>query len=124
MNHHLPVSPQQHASAKTYVFGFIISLLLTVVAYVSTTEQLLAGQGLLVWLLGLAVLQTMVQLWYFLHVGREEKPRWNALFLLNTISVILLIVVASIWIMNSLNDRMMQHVPSDQEIMEEENIYR
>jgi plastocyanin len=43
---------------------------------------------------------------FFLHLGREKKPRWNLLFLISTIGIILVVVVGSIWIMNHLHYNM------------------
>lgn len=54
----------------------------------------------------LALAQFFAQLYYFLHLGRETKPRWKLLVLCFMILVVLIIVVGSIWIMYNLNYRM------------------
>ena len=61
---------------------------------------------LLATIIGFAVLQLVVQVVFFLHLGREKKPRYNLLFLISTVGIILVVVVASIWIMNHLHYNM------------------
>ena len=60
-------------------------------------------------LLFLAVCQALIQSIFFLHILQEKKPRWNLIVFASTISIILVIVVFSIWIMNHLNYNMMPH---------------
>ncbi len=55
----------------------------------------------------LAVLQGFAQSIFFLHILSEKGPRWNLVVFASTISIMLIIVVFSIWIMNHLNYRMM-----------------
>ncbi len=113
MSQHQTSGPAHLATITSYILGFSLALALTLVAFALVYAQVLSGVVLIGVLLGLAIIQTSSQLWFFLHVGREDKPHWNTLFLFNTISIILLIVIASIWIMNSLNYRMMS--PADME---------
>lgn len=90
-----------------YVSGFIFSVLLTVDAYIMAAFHLFTGQVLVISLIGLALVQLVVQLIFFLHVGQDKQSRWNAVFLLSTISIILILVVGSLWIVYNLNYRMM-----------------
>lgn len=97
---------------KTYLTGFICSLLLTLVAFyltnlhVSSHHLMFSHSFLVMILISLAMLQLVVQLVFFLHLAQEKRPRWNALFFIATFSVVLTIVLASIWIMSNLNYRM------------------
>lgn len=104
--------------AKTYLIGFAFALALTLAAFALVEWRIAQGYQLIAILLLLALIQTVVQLWYFLHIGRAEKPNWNLIFLANTIGIILLIVIASIWIMNSLHYRMMSPQDMNQHMME------
>ena len=119
MSQHEPSRPAHSASISSYAVGFGLALLLTFTAFALVQLKLLSGLALIGALLGLATIQTSVQLWFFLHLGREEKPQWNTVFLFNTISVILLIVIASIWVMNSLNHRMMSPAEMEKYAIEE-----
>jgi cytochrome o ubiquinol oxidase operon protein cyoD len=91
-----------------YVVGFALSLVFTLNAYVAVTQaQNGLTTSLFVLLVILAIAQLAVQVFFFLHLGRESKPRWNALAFITMIMVVLFIVVGSIWIMNNLNYNMM-----------------
>lgn len=90
----------------SYVTGFILSIGLTLVAYFAAIKHVVSGQALIAVLLGLAVVQFAVQLFFFLHIGKETKPRWKLLVLFMMIIAVLIVVIGSIWVMYSLNDRM------------------
>jgi cytochrome o ubiquinol oxidase subunit IV len=100
---------------KPYIIGFVLSLVLTFGAYfvVDLRQQLpITTELVITSILVLAVLQLLVQLFFFLHMGQEKKPRWNMVVFLSFIGLILLIVISSIWIMYHLNYNM---VPQDME---------
>jgi cytochrome o ubiquinol oxidase subunit IV len=100
-----------HAKLRVYVSGFLISVACTLVAYIfidaatTTTEEY--SRGVLVGIiLLLAIAQLFVQLYCFLHLGKEPKPRWNLVTFSFAAILILVIVVGSLWIMNNLNYNM------------------
>ncbi len=71
-----------------------------------------------------ALMQLLVQLIFFLHLGREAKPRWNLIMLISTFGIVLLIVVGSIWIMDHLNYNMMPSLQLDKTLIEKEGMHR
>ena len=97
---------------KSYILGFIFSLLLTSVAYflvhehVTTHHQAFSHEMLTYTVLTLAVVQLVVQLILFLHLADESGPRWNLAFLISTIGIVLLVIVGAMWIMHHLNYNM------------------
>ena len=111
MSHDIRVVDTQHevsqGSLLSYTTGFITSIILTLAAYQLVANQMLANWTLILTILGLAVVQLVVQLLFFLHLGREAKPRWN--FLIFSIMVVIVVIVAggSLWIMKNLNYRTM-----------------
>ena len=66
----------------SYGAGFVFSVLLAADAYIMTAYKVFSVQSLIYALLGLAVVQLVVQLVFFLHVGQDKSSRWNARFLL------------------------------------------
>lgn len=95
-----------HGSAVSYVIGYILSLILTIVPYYMVKNQIIESSPLLVVVLGLAIAQMLVQMLLFLHLGRGPKPFYNIVFLAATSGMIMLVVGASIFIMNSLYGNM------------------
>lgn len=97
---------EQHLSYGKYLLGFVGSLLLTLCAYWIATHGTAGKNMLAVVLAGLALIQFAVQMILFLHVGEERGPRWRLGAALMMLIVVLILVFASIWIMNNLNYRM------------------
>lgn len=94
-------------SYKKYVIGFVISVVLTLLAYAAVVERWLEGWVLVGLIIVLALTQFFVQSFLFLHVGDETKPRWNLTSYLYMLMVVGIIVIGSLWIMQNLNYNMM-----------------
>lgn len=97
---------------KSYIIGFILSIVLTLlayfpVAYNNGSHHVVFPLDIVLWfIIALAFLQLFVQLLFFLHLGQEERPRWKSVFLICFFGVVLIVVIASIWIMQHLNYNM------------------
>lgn len=113
----------------SYFTGFMWSLLLTLAAFALVKMQLDAGGGayqakVLIGILAvLAIVQLVVQLVFFFHLGREAKPRLNTVSFLFMLMVVGIIAFGSLWIMYNLNYNMMGK-DVETYIQHEENIYR
>jgi cytochrome o ubiquinol oxidase operon protein cyoD len=105
-----------------YTAGFILSLVLTVAAYGMVTMKLFPSDLLTSSILVLAMLQLFVQLFFFLHLGRDPKTRWNVVFFIATAGMIFIVVIGSMWIMSHLNYNMMPG-EVEEHMMEDEAIY-
>src|SRR3989344_2216581 len=108
---------------KTYVLGFLLSIVLTLVAFGLVqqhvfTDHVFPSHTLAVLVLVvLAVVQLFVQLILFLHVGKEEKPRWNLLALLFALLVVFIVVGGSLWIMQNLQHGQISQTPFEGSIV-------
>ena len=100
-----------------YLVGFVSALVLSAAAFWLVTSQIVDGAWLIAVLIGLAVLQLVVQLVFFLHVGSESRPRWNLTALLFMLIMLVVIVAGSLWIMNNLNYNMMMTPEQMEEYM-------
>ena len=94
------------ATLKKYVIGFTLSIVLTLTAYLLTIHKALSTGWVVSTIVGLALVQFFVQMFYFLHLGSETKPRWKLFVLIFMIIIVLILVFGTIWIMNNLNYRM------------------
>jgi cytochrome o ubiquinol oxidase operon protein cyoD len=90
---------ESHGSLKSYVIGFLFSIVLTIIPIVVLMNDWFEGNGNTMIFLVAATLQFIVQLVFFMHLREEEKPRYNLMSLLLGIFIVLLIVLGSIWIM-------------------------
>jgi cytochrome o ubiquinol oxidase subunit IV len=91
---------QQHGSIEAYVTGFIFSIVLTIIPLVLVLNHMLAKTALLVSVLIAAVLQFVIQLFFFMHIRDGEGPRYNVAALILGLVFVLTIIVGSIWIMS------------------------
>lgn len=101
-------SHQGHGSYKSYLIGFAASIALTLLAYLFVEGNHLSGGALNAMIITLCVMQVLVQLIFFLHLGDESKPYWNLISFLFMVMVVLIIVLGSIWIIFDLDSRMMR----------------
>lgn len=93
------VHGESHGSMKSYVIGFVMSLVLTIIPIVIVMNDLLEGVSAKVVLMVAAILQFVVQLVYFMHLREEKKPRYNFMVLILGLVIVLTVVAGSIWIM-------------------------
>ena len=108
----------------SYIIGFLLSLEFTIAAYLLATNRNLEKQLVIPAIVGLAIAQLLVQLVFFLHLGKESRPRWNLTVLLFAALVVLILVFGSLWIMNNLNYPTMSPAETDKYLIKEEAISR
>ncbi|HEY8885904.1 MAG TPA: cytochrome o ubiquinol oxidase subunit IV [Candidatus Microsaccharimonas sp.] len=102
------------ARYSSYVVGFILSITATLMAYLFVVNHIWPKEMLIYIVMGIAVLQLIVQAVFFLHIGRGS--RLKSVTLVFAILVVLVVVVGSIWIMNNLDYSMMQMSPDQMQI--------
>lgn len=107
---------------RAYITGFCLSLGLTLVAYLLVVDNSLPRTQLLAAITALALVQLTVQLVYFLHLGREAKPRWNLMAFMFMLLVLVIVVFGSLWIMHNLDYRHMTPSQTDRYLLDEENL--
>ncbi|HUD05648.1 MAG TPA: cytochrome o ubiquinol oxidase subunit IV [Candidatus Saccharimonadales bacterium] len=97
----------EHGTLKSYVTGFALSIVLTVTAYLLVKNHGYVNRDkIIAAIVGLALTQFVVQLIFFLHLGKETKPRWKLFIFGFMVLVVLILVFGSLWIMDNLNYRM------------------
>jgi cytochrome o ubiquinol oxidase operon protein cyoD len=96
-----------HGSLKSYIAGYMLSLGLTALSFATVMAGVLPSDMLLPAITLLAVVQLLMQLVFFLHLGTTPGQRNNtAIFLLTTL-LIATIVSGSLWVMHNANVNMM-----------------
>jgi cytochrome o ubiquinol oxidase operon protein cyoD len=104
-----PAQEQSLGSIGAYSAGFVLSLLLTSTAFWLTHKHITShhlsptDHFMIFALCVLAITQLVVQLIFFFHLDRESKPRWNITALFFAATVVLILVLGSLWIMWSLD---------------------
>jgi cytochrome o ubiquinol oxidase operon protein cyoD len=91
-----------HAARRSliqYFAGFAFCILLTLLAYALVVKFALPGTYTILVIAGLAIIQLLVHLLFFLRVGRKLKPHWN-LLVFGFALIVVIWVVGSLWVMN------------------------
>ena len=94
-------------SLKSYLTGFILSLILTAIPFALVMSGTLSSSAILAGIFSAGIVQILVHLHYFLHLDTSSAARWNMLAMIFTLLIMVLFVGGTIWIMNNLNYRMM-----------------
>ncbi|MFX3634659.1 MAG: cytochrome o ubiquinol oxidase subunit IV [Candidatus Pristimantibacillus sp.] len=97
--HNSHESHESHASIKSYVIGFVLSIILTILPLVVVMNDMMNRTATITFILVMAVLQFVVQLFFFMHIREDGKPRYNVMALVFGLVILLTIVIGSIWIM-------------------------
>lgn len=101
------IKKEWHGTLKAYLIGFIICLLLSITSFFLVLSRLFSDQNLAYAIVALAIIQAIIQLLFFLHLGQEAKPRWETIVFFFMMVVLVIIAVGSLWIMHDLNERVM-----------------
>lgn len=98
-----------HKEITQRISGFIASLALTLAAYFIIIEPAsfhLSNKAAVLAILILALIQSIVQLIFFINVWKEKGSFWNLGVFISTVSIIFIVIFFSIWIINHLNYNM------------------
>lgn len=129
-----PSSDENHPDLATYLTGFILALLMTLLAFglvivergcslgsidkllgISPYCEVITGEMPRQLIIGsvivLAILQISVHLRYFLHLSFGSPQNWNLQAILFALFIIIIMVGGTLWIMNDLNGHMMLGSP-------------
>lgn len=95
-----------HNETRQYYIGFFGAATLTILAYLSVRLEWYDATTTAIFVLVLAIIQFAVQVYYFLHLRGESKPRWKSWTFVYSMAMMLVVVVGSLWVMYNLNYRM------------------
>ena len=96
-----------YGTHKTYILGFSLSVLITVIAFFVVGFKIFPAMATYVSITVLALIQLYVQLVFFLHLSTDSKARWNLISAIFALIVVFIIVAGTLWIMFDLYSMMM-----------------
>jgi cytochrome o ubiquinol oxidase operon protein cyoD len=94
-------------SLKSYLTGFVLALILTAIPFALVMRGTWSPAATLAGIFLAGIVQILVHLHYFLHLDTSSAARWNVLAMLFTLLIMILFVGGTLWIMYTLNYRMM-----------------
>ena len=105
------MSAETHDSAaayRGYFKGFLFSVILTVIPFWAVMsgqiEDVVVTIAIIV---GLGAVQVLVHVFYFLHVTVQAEDGWQAMSIIFTVILLVIILAGSIWVMVHLHENMM-----------------
>lgn len=107
LNSYNEVEEASHASSKSYIIGFILAVLFTVISFAFVMINQVPKKVAFVGLSIAAMLQMLVHLRYFLHLDNSTGQRWNVVLLAFTAVLVFIFIGGTLWVMYTLNSRMM-----------------
>lgn len=97
-----------HATLGGYLTGFVLSVFLTAVPFwlvMGGVFEKSSTTAIVILLIG--AVQIVVHMIYFLHMNARSEGGWNMLSLMFTLTLVVITLTGSLWVMFHLNSNMM-----------------
>lgn len=97
-----------HGSLKGYLIGFGLSVVLTAIPFWLVMSGVLGNNQITaIAIMGLAAVQIVVHMIYFLHMNTRSEGGWTMMALIFTLIMVVIALTGSLWVMYHLNTNMM-----------------
>ncbi len=97
-----------HGSFKSYMIGFVLSVILTAIPFWLVMGDVLDSKLFTaVLVMAIAVVQIVVHMIYFLHMNTRSEGGWTMMALIFTLIIVGIAIAGSLWVMHHLNANMM-----------------
>ncbi|WP_348761523.1 cytochrome o ubiquinol oxidase subunit IV [uncultured Salinisphaera sp.] len=111
---HSPAHEEHHEDTrlgglnlKTYITGFVLSLILTVIPFGAVGFEWFGMGTTLIIVAVTAVVQILVQMYFFLHLDFSPESAWNTGSALFSLLILAVLVGGTLWLFYSLEMRTM-----------------
>lgn len=112
---HAHETAPSHGTLKGYLTGFVLAVILTVIPFWLVMGRPIPDATITsLLLMGLAVVQIVVHMIYFLHMDTKSEGGWTVLALIFTLVLVAIALTGSLWVMHNLNTYMMPHMSAQQ----------
>ena len=103
-----------HGTFKGYVTGFVLSVILTAIPFWLVMGNVLDDTlKTSIVIMALAAVQIVVHMIYFLHMNTKSEGGWTFLALAFTLTLVVITLVGSIWVMYHMDQNMMPMSPHE-----------
>jgi len=107
-DHHDLHDDGPHSTFSGYMIGFVLSVILTAIPFWLVMADIISDRTVAVLVLGgLAVLQIIVHMIYFLHMNGKIEGGWTMLSTLFTVVFVAIGIAGTLWVMFHMNANMM-----------------
>ena len=99
---------------RSYMIGFVLSVILTAIPFWLVMGNVLNDTVLTsIVIMALAAVQIVVHMIYFLHMNTKSEGGWTFLALVFTLTLVVITLVGSIWVMYHMDQNMMPMSPHE-----------
>jgi cytochrome o ubiquinol oxidase operon protein cyoD len=103
-----------HSTLRGYATGFVLAVILTAIPFWLVMGKVFSNSSTAGFvLLGLAAVQVVVHMIYFLHMDGKAEGGWSMLAMVFTIMVVVIMLAGSLWVMYHMNHNMMPGMMSE-----------
>ena len=97
-----------HGSLKTYLIGFVLSVILTAIPFWLVMGEVFENKLVTaVLIMAFAAVQIVVHMVCFLHMNPRSEGGWTMMALIFTLVIVDIALAGSLWVMHHLNTNMM-----------------
>ena len=101
-----------HGTFKSYMTGFVLSVILTAIPFWLVMADVLASPtATAIVVMALGAVQIVVHMIYFLHMNPKSEGGWTLMALIFTLVLVAIALAGSLWVMHHLNANMMPMTP-------------
>ncbi len=98
---------EEAGTVRSYLTGFSLAAVLTAIPFWLVMGHAFTAATTAALILGLAAVQIVIHMVYFLHMNTRSEGGWNLLALLFTVMLVVIALTGSLWVMYHLNGNMM-----------------
>jgi cytochrome o ubiquinol oxidase operon protein cyoD len=103
-----------HGSFRSYITGFVLSVILTAIPFWLVMGNVLDDTlRTSIVIMALAAVQIVVHMIYFLHMNTKSEGGWTFIALAFTLTLVVVTLVGSIWVMYHMDQNMMPMSPHE-----------
>jgi cytochrome o ubiquinol oxidase operon protein cyoD len=96
-----------------YVKGFVLAVILTAIPFYLVMNNVIQDRTIAVLVLGgLAIVQIVVHMVYFLHMNGKIQGGWTMLSTIFTVVFVAIAIAGTLWVMFHMNVNMMPMHPN------------
>jgi cytochrome o ubiquinol oxidase operon protein cyoD len=103
-----------HGTFTSYVTGFVLSVILTAIPFWLVMGDVLSDTlRTSIVIMAFAAVQIVVHMIYFLHMNTKSEGGWTFIALVFTLTLVVITLVGSIWVMYHMDQNMMPMSPHE-----------
>ena len=116
--HHGHDDHHDHGSFKSYMTGFVLAVILTVIPFGIVMGGGFDSRALTIAVVVLcAAAQVLFHMIYFLHMNSSSEEGWTLLSTIFTVMIVVIMLAGSLWVMFHLNTNMMPQMNHELQVM-------